>query len=294
MWRRFPFWLLAVTMLAGIDSAPSAQAQSRAKPFQKPEVALPPRRFVEAEVIETVELDGATGAEITPERLERRLAWEIKRLEQVYGLTPEQKKKLEVAGRGDIKRLFERIGEKEETLRRIQEKRARDRDQRDAVRHARVMNEMWALTQEVPVKLFAEGSIFVKILKKTLTPEQRERYEKDQLDFYRARVEWVVVSGLDVLQLSDDQRRRFATRIVQETRPLRRYGQHDFEAVLIQASRLPENSLKPIFDEVQWRRLLLVFGEVRRFESAVVIGGYLPQAEDRPNGDAAAGIREEG
>ena len=62
---------------------------------------------------------------------------------------------------------------------------------------------------------------------------------------------------------------------------------------MIQASRLPEGTLRPIFDDTQWRRLLAAFEEVKRFEDAVVTGGYLP-SEDRPTGDARPGLRKDG
>ncbi len=292
MWRRFPFLLLAMAMLTGIDSA---RAQAPAKPARKPQVALQRRTFVAADVVfEAVEVDGVAGTEVTNERLERRLAWEIKRLDQIYALIPEQRKKLEVAGRGDFKRLFERIREKNETLRRVREDFMRSREHADGAKLVTVLKEVKALTQDLPEKSLVEGSIFVKTLKKTFSSEQRKKYEKDRLDFYRSRVEWAVTGGLEVLQLSDDQRRRLVTRIVEQTRPLRRYGQYDFQAVLIQASRLPESTLKPIFDDRQWRRLLAGFQEVKQLENEIIAGGYLPEEVDQPAGDSAHGIREEG
>ena len=118
MWLRFPFLLWAMTMLVGIDSARSVQAQDTAKPVRRAPRTFQ-RAFVATDLVsEPVAADEVAGTDGTRERLERRLAWEIKRLDQFYGLTAEQKKKLEVAGRGDIKRLFERIRAREERLRR--------------------------------------------------------------------------------------------------------------------------------------------------------------------------------
>jgi hypothetical protein len=310
MWRRFTFLLLAVTMLASIDFAPSAQAQDTAKTARKAPRTLQ-RTFVATDLVsEPAAADGLAGTGINRERLEKRLAWEIKRIDQIYGLTQEQQRKLEVAGRGDIKRFIERVQEKRKPLDRAKENRlelvkpvreqkeVQDRDLQNVIEfrneYREALIEVRALTKDIPVKLFVEGSIFIKTLKKTFSPEQRKKYEKDQLDFYRSRVEWAVVSGLGALKLSDDQRQRLVKLIVQNNRPLRRYGRHDFAAVMIQASRLPENTLKPIFDEAQWRRLRVGLKEVKRLEHEVVTGGYLPEEEDRPAGDAAHGIREEG
>jgi hypothetical protein len=79
--------------------------------------------------------------------------------------------------------------------------------------------------------------------------------------------------------LNDAQRRRFATVIVERTRPLKRYGPYDFYAVLLQASRLPEDQLKPIFDERQWRRMCSQFDHVRHYEKTVVAEGYLVETD---------------
>jgi hypothetical protein len=287
MWQRFPFLLWVAVMFPGIDPAPSARAQDPAKPAREAPRTFQ-RAFVATDLVSiTVEGEMVAGTDITRERLERRLAWEIKRLDQSYGLTAEQKKKLEIAGRGDIKRLFERIRAREETLRRARENSTRSDDLAEL---ALAIRQTPGLTTDIPQKLFVEGSIFSKTLKKTFRSEQREKYEKAQRDFYRSRVEWAVASGVEVLRLSDDQSRRLVARIVEETRPLGRYGPYDFQAVMIQASRLPENTLKPIFDDRQWRRLLAGFEEVKRFEDAIVAGGYLPEEADRPAGNAAGGL----
>ncbi len=63
--------------------------------------------------------------------------------------------------------------------------------------------------------------------------------------------------------------------------------------MLIQASRLPETTLKPIFDDRQWRRLLAGFEEVKRLEQEIIAGGYLPEDEGRPAGAAAHGLPEQ-
>jgi hypothetical protein len=226
----------------------------------------------------------------TRKRLERRLGWEINRLDQSYGLTGEQKKKLETAGRGDIKRLFERIRANEQGLRRARDDLARARDIEEL---GGIMRKTRGLTADIPEKLFIEGSLFAKTLKRTLRPEQRAKYEKDRSDFYRSRVEWAVESGLEVLHLSEDQRRRLVTLIVENNRPLRRYGRDDFQAVMIQASRLPKDALRPIFDEAQWRRLRAGFEEVKRIEELVVTAGYLPEDEDQPAGKATRSPSDE-
>ncbi len=99
------------------------------------------------------------------------------------------------------------------------------------------------ITGEFP---FGEGSLLAKTLKKNLVAEQCSRYNRE---FYRVRVE-LVVSSLDQrLGLSREQHRRFVALIVEETPPLKRYGAYDAYAVIVQASKLPEDKLKSIFGD---------------------------------------------
>ncbi len=220
MWQRFSILMWAATMLPpGIDSASAAQEQDPDQPARKSQRAIERAFGANDLVAESVEADDVADTEVSRERLEKRLAWQINRLDQVYGLTAEQKKKLEIAGRGDIKRLFERIREKEVTLRRLEEDFQRAREPGNAARLLTAMREVRDQTKGLPEKLFIEGSIFVKTLKSTFRSEQRKTYEKDQLEFYRSRVEWAVVGGLGTLKLSDDQSRQFVIQIVEQTHP---------------------------------------------------------------------------
>jgi hypothetical protein len=290
MRQRITLRLWSAAMLTGIALIPTARAQDPAAPARRAPRAFHRALVTKDLVSEPVVAEEVAATEATRKRLEHRLAWEITRLDQVYGLTAEQKKKLEIAGRGDIKRLFERIRADEQNLGLARDDFARARDFAEL---GAAMRKTRGLTQDIPEKLFIEGSIFAKTLKKTFRPEQREKYEKDRREFYRSRVEWAVASGLGVLHLNDDQRRRLVTLIVENNRPLRRYGRDDFQAVMLQASRLPEDALKPIFDEAQWRRLRAGFEEVKRIEEVVIADGYLPEDEDPPAADAPPVPRQE-
>jgi hypothetical protein len=79
--------------------------------------------------------------------------------------------------------------------------------------------------------------------------------------------------------LSKEQHRRFVAVIVEETRPLKRYGELDDAAVMWQASRLPVAKLKPIFDDDQWRLLGERFVRAKMLEKTLVAQGYLDMKE---------------
>ena len=87
------------------------------------------------------------------------------------------------------------------------------------------MNHSAVLQQEWAALRAGEGPIFAKASRRTLTDEQRGRYEKDlrdRRDFrHRAAVRWTVVMLARSLGLTDDQRRRLETVLLEETRAAR-------------------------------------------------------------------------
>jgi hypothetical protein len=268
--------LLAVIVLEAAagqaQRVPSPPQRRPAQPRRDLLALPPPGAAITDEQFNQSLFNPVGGADRARARLEARLAWEIKRIDQVYGLSSEQKHKLEVAGRGDIKRLFDDVRKQQERL---------ESARGDVLQYRAILKGLKPLRVDAHL-LFIEGSLFAKTLKTTLSPAQRARYEKDRRDFYRGRVGWAVSFLEHRLRLSQDQRDRFAALIVAETHPLRRYGESDFSAILFQASQLPEGKLRPIFDEDQWLLLAGQFQDVKRLERDLVAEGYLP--ENQPEG----------
>lgn len=99
--------------------------------------------------------------------LEARLKSHINQLNRRYSFTEEQKRKLELAGRGDIHQLFDRI----EDLRR------QFAGPRDANTEAILLFEKGLrLRSLLDYGPFGEGSLFARILGSTLQPEQAAAY----------------------------------------------------------------------------------------------------------------------
>jgi hypothetical protein len=92
-------------------------------------------------------------------------------------------------------------------------------------------------------------------------------------------VHWVVFPLDKQLRLSREQHRRFVATIVEKTRPLQRYGELEDEAILLQASELPEDTLKPIFTEAQWLMLRERFHQAKRQERILIEQGYIPEKQ---------------
>jgi len=262
MRRRHILLLLVAMLLANLGMARAAQAQDE----DEPEKEQPAEAELDFQMTDEQFEQWIFGKRIEPAcRLyESWLVKEIDRSDQKYWLTSVQKKKLEVAGRGDMKRLFDRFQEAKERLHRAGG---------NFNQIGPILQELQSFQQAPHDYLFGNGSMLAKMLKKTLTPEQIAAHDKN---FYRSRVEWMVSLLDPALGLKADQHRRFVTLIVEETLPLKRYGSFDYDAVMWQASRLPRDKIKPIFDAAQLTKLLVRFGQANRMETILFGEGYLP------------------
>ena len=136
-----------------------------------------------------------------------------------------------------------------------------------------IVQELQDFRQAPHAYLFVDESMLAKTLKRTLTHEQVAAHEKD---VYRLRVEWMVSLLDTALGLKAEQHRRFVTLIVEETPPLKRYGNFDYDALMLQASKLPQDKIRPIFDDAQLTKLLVRFGQAKRMETILFGEGYLP------------------
>ena|SRR5579872_2008553 len=203
-------------------------------------------------------------------RLESFLQLQIADVDRVCELTEAQKQKLQLAGKGDIVRFFDRV----EELRRKFQKVKNDR------------NKIGELYQEIlPLRLtldsgaFGDDSFFAKTLKSTLSADQTESHGRADLErrlfTFRARVEWVVGKLDDALSMRADQRTRFIELILEDARPPRKFGQYDVYFVMWQAAQIPEVRLKPIFDEPPWRLLKRLLAKARGFEPFLKTNGVL-------------------
>jgi hypothetical protein len=216
------------------------------------------------------------GAAASKTRLEANLALRIDDIDRACAATELQKKKLKLAGMGDIKRYYDRV----EDL-----KRKYTTGNSSPQFNTNIWQEMQPLQLELNGGLFGEASIFVKTIKSTLGSDQAKRYQElmrrrgDELR--RATIEWFVVHLDKALGLSDLQRGRLVELLSSETPPPERFGQADFWFLMYQMTRLPEAKVKAILDEPQWRLLS------RQFIQARGMGPWL-----RSNGLIAQGNNE--
>ena len=130
------------------------------------------------------------------------------------------------------------------------------------------------------VDCFGDGSLFSKVLKSTLTPEQAAVREKTARDAaiaqHKATIRWAIGSMEPWLQLSPEQHEELERLLCAKTKPPRKFGAYDYYGLIFQASKLPEKEFKSIFSDGQWQKIEQQIAEARRLEKTLRVGGYLP------------------
>ncbi len=217
-------------------------------------------------------------------KLDQMLVLNTEDVDRGCTLTDSQKKKLQLAGRGDIKKFFEEV----EVVRKKFLLIRKDQNR---------INEIWQDIQPLQMTfmggLHGDKSLFHKTLVNLLNAEQRKNYEafssERQKFQFRAKVELVVAILESSLPLRDEQRQKLIKLIVEETKPPRSYGQMDYYIVMWNVSKLPEAKLKPLFDNVEWKTLNQQFVQVRGMEQWFKQSGATQDdtdAEEEPDGES--------
>ncbi len=209
-------------------------------------------------------------------RMDSLLALKIDDANRVCKLSDAQKKKLTLAGKGDLKHFFDRVAEKKRRFQLLKN------DQNK-------INEIFQEIQPLQLILnngpFDDGSIFAKTIPKTLDDAQMGLYrqvlgEKNRYR-YRAKVELVVATLDQALGMKGDQRKKLVELILAETRPPTRYGQYDYYLVMYQMARLPEDRIKPLFDDAQWKVLQNQFTQAKGMEQFLEQNGFVIDEKDK-------------
>lgn len=214
---------------------------------------------------------GGTGAAVARSKLDSKLILEIEAVERACGISEVQKRKLQLAGKGDIKRLLDRIEELRKKFELVRN---------DQNKFNQIWQEIQPFQMTLSVGCFGDKSLFAKALKTTLTPPQAEQYETADFERrtfnYRASVEWVVAMMDDAMSFRADQRRQLIDVIVEGARPPKRFGQYDHYVVIYQMGRVPEEKFKSILDGAQWKVVKRLIDQMRGIEQFLKSNGFLP------------------
>ena len=215
-----------------------------------------------------------TGAQAR-KRLDEMLTLRIDDVDRACQLSETQKKKLQLAARGDVVHFFEKVEvvrKKFLLVRKDQQK----------------FNEIWQdispLQLQYQAGLFGDDSFYQKTLRNMLKGEQLSKFsvvDGERRKFqYRAKVELVVAMLENALPMRDEQRQKFITLVVDETKPPRNFAQQqDFYIVMWNISKIPEKSIKPLFTDAEWKVLNQQFAQVRGLEQWLKQSGALAKEE---------------
>jgi hypothetical protein len=214
------------------------------------------------------------------QRLLSQLAMQIETIDRACRLTDAQKNKLQLAGRGDIKRFFDRY-EKAKVKSQLIEQ-----DEQNFQEIWQNINQIQQDFNRVTLQggLFRQNSLLVKSLLNTLTGEQFTRYEVLDREQRASRHRASIATAVAILQrgvsLRDAQRRELITLMTNETKPSRSSGPYDSYVLLWQLARLPEDKLKPLFDKTQWNMVNQQLAQFKDLELTLKQSGQLPDEED--------------
>jgi hypothetical protein len=264
-------WLIVAILCAVGATGRLARAQDEDEP--KPQVnAEPPRPImVRDDEFDRWVFSLVGGKDAARLRLESILTTRVEKIARQCALTELQKRKLLLAGRGDIKRLFDRVEEMRAKL---------DGDANDPAAYLQFIEELRPLRFDSSGDVFGDGSIFSKTFKTTLTAIQSAQYEKvardGALSRHRATTRWVVATLDTILELSSVQHGQLEALLVEQTRPPRYFGEYDYYGVLYQASKLPETKIKSILSDRQWAQLSKHIAESKRLLPTLKAGGFIP------------------
>jgi hypothetical protein len=195
----------------------------------------------------------AQNAASARKELDRSLQLNIQDIDRVCKLTESQKKKLQLAGRGDIKRFYDRYEVVRQKFQRLKQKQQDDWQE--------LWQELWQdinpLQTDIQSGLFHEDSLLHKSLRHTLTTEQLPRYQAQADErrrfHHRASIELAVNGFEESVPLRDAQRQELITLLLKELKPPRKWNQNAVYAITVRMSLLPDHKLKPVFDRTQWK-----------------------------------------
>ncbi|WP_406694891.1 hypothetical protein V5E97_27995 [Singulisphaera sp. Ch08] len=210
-------------------------------------------------------------------RLKTLVNLKIEEVDQVARLTDAQKHKLELASRGDIKRFYDQVEEKRKAFQLVRN---------DQQKFSEFYQQLLPLRTVLSQGLFGEKSIFTKTLKKTLDERQVAEYDnlgrQRHLLSQKARMGRILITLDNCVGLDANQRRQLSKLIIEETRPPKASSNLDLYVVLFQLSRLPEDRIRPIFQDAQWRLMRAQLEMARKNEPMLTKQGVLfdgPDAE---------------
>jgi hypothetical protein len=272
-------------MLAGIMAVLAGQGQRGVQAQQKQdEVRKAPARAVNAaiavaapqhvwpdEQFEQWVFQQDRTAAAARRRFDALLTLHVEDIDRACQLSDAQKNKLQLMGRGDIKRVFDTYEKAKHRFNLLNN---------DVQRLQEVMQDVTPLRLTAQTGLFDGDSLLAKALRNTLTPDQLARYDaaaKERRAFrHRAQIELAVDMIEQAMPLRDARRRELVALLTSETKPTRASGQYEFYLVMYQIGRIPEEKIKPLLTDPQWKVLNRLVAQYQGVVPNLRQNGLLP------------------
>jgi hypothetical protein len=208
-------------------------------------------------------------------RLGSMLVIQLEGTDRASPLTDPQKQKLQLAGRGDVKRFFDRYETVKQKFHLIKD---------DQQKFQEIWQDINPLQTALQAGLFDSDSLFYKSLHNTLTDDQRARHDvvdRERREFsHRASIALAVNTWEQSVPLRDAQRRDLITLLTNQTKMPRKSGSYDYYLIMYQLSQLAEEKLKPHFDEMQWKIVGQQLAQAKGWGQFLKTAGVLASDED--------------
>jgi hypothetical protein len=227
----------AAAEMAEEDEDEAAQAQQDFNRIELSENQLEMWVFRNSSNLETARTQALNGLEI-----------QLEVISQVGELSEDQRKKLTLAGKGDIERFFAEF---------MVVRRAFKPGSMTQQEYSDLWSRIQPMVQRYASGLHHQGSLFSKTVRTTLSGEQLKKFDEMNRDrqrrHYRAKIEMTVNTLESRTPLTKEQRTKLIDMLLEKTQPPRAWGQSDFYLVLWRMSQLPEADLKALFDDREWK-----------------------------------------
>jgi hypothetical protein len=223
-------------------------------------------------------------------RLDERLSIKLDWIQASCGISEEQKKKLQIAGRRDIKRFLDEMREMKRQYRQVKA---------NPIQFAKLQKRLAEIQTSSAADSFGEASFLSKMLKRTLSDAQNVAYakavEESRAFEHRAAVEHAVQFCDLAIGLTNDQRRRLTELFVNETRQMKRKESSELSLqflMVLQTAKLSRDKLKAIFDAAQWEVMSALLKELQQEVNAVGFGALrMPARVDVFIGEVLLDVR---
>lgn len=200
------------------------------------------------------------------EQAVNRLELQLDLVELIGDVSDGQRETLELAGWGDIQRFFDRV----ELF-----KRSAPTGQVPMQEYQQLWQKVQPLQMRFQNGLHGPGSLFRKTLATTLTENQWERFEQLERDRHRRHYEAIVratVASIEgTIPLTSRQRTQLIELITGKTDPPETYGRsyNQFRVIIWKMSQIPEEELKPVFLENEWKVMQALLQQGRFAEQEI-------------------------